>query len=38
MLFKLRWPDGFICPKCGHASYYGDVLFGSLTSIRFGKG
>jgi transposase-like protein/predicted RNA-binding Zn-ribbon protein involved in translation (DUF1610 family) len=21
-LFKLRWPDGFICPKCGHTSYY----------------
>jgi transposase-like protein/predicted RNA-binding Zn-ribbon protein involved in translation (DUF1610 family) len=21
-LFKLRWPDGFMCPKCGHTSYY----------------
>jgi ribosomal protein L37AE/L43A len=21
-LFKLRWPDGFICPKCAHTSYY----------------
>jgi transposase-like protein/ribosomal protein L37AE/L43A len=21
-LFKLRWPEGFICPKCGHTGYY----------------
>jgi transposase-like protein len=21
-LFKLRWSDGFICPQCGHTSYY----------------
>jgi transposase-like protein len=21
-LFKLRWPDGFICPVCGHSQYY----------------
>ena len=21
-LFKLRWPDGFICPKCGHNQYW----------------
>lgn len=21
-LFKLRWPDGFCCPVCGHAQYY----------------
>jgi ribosomal protein L37AE/L43A len=21
-LFKLRWPTGFVCPKCGHTSYY----------------
>jgi transposase-like protein/ribosomal protein L37AE/L43A len=22
LLFKFRWPDGFICPKCGHVSFY----------------
>jgi transposase-like protein len=21
-LFKIRWADGFICPKCGHDKYY----------------
>jgi transposase-like protein len=21
-LFKMRWPEGFICPKCGHKEYY----------------
>jgi len=21
-LVKIRWPDGFICPKCGHNKYY----------------
>lgn len=21
-LFKLKWPDGFICPKCGNDKYY----------------
>lgn len=21
-LFHLRWPDGFICPKCGNKAYY----------------
>jgi len=21
-LFKQRWPEGFICPKCGHKEYY----------------
>lgn len=21
-LFKKRWPEGFICPKCGHREYY----------------
>jgi len=21
-LFKLRWPEGFVCPKCGHKEYY----------------
>jgi len=21
-LFKIRWKDGFICPKCGHDKYY----------------
>ena len=20
-LFRLRWPDGFICPRCGHRKY-----------------
>ena len=21
-LFKIRWPDGFVCPRCGHKEYY----------------
>jgi transposase-like protein len=21
-LFQIRWPNGFICPKCGHNEYY----------------
>jgi len=21
-LFKLRWPEGFVCPKCTHTDYY----------------
>jgi len=21
-LFKLRWPQGFACPSCGHREYY----------------
>lgn len=21
-LFKIRWPNGFRCPKCGHETYY----------------
>jgi transposase-like protein len=21
-LFKIRWPDGFVCPKCGHTKCY----------------
>jgi transposase-like protein len=21
-LFKLRWPDGYKCPRCGHEKYY----------------
>ena len=21
-LFQLRWPEGFICPKCAHKDYY----------------
>jgi transposase-like protein len=21
-LFKMRWPDGFTCPRCGHNHYY----------------
>ena len=21
-LFKLRFPDGFVCPKCGHKKYF----------------
>ena len=21
-LFKIRWPDGFRCPRCGHGQYY----------------
>jgi hypothetical protein len=22
ILFKLRWPDGFVCPVCGHREFY----------------
>jgi transposase-like protein len=22
LLFKYRWPNGFICPKCGHKHFY----------------
>jgi predicted RNA-binding Zn-ribbon protein involved in translation (DUF1610 family) len=22
MLFKLRWPEGFICPKCGNGHFF----------------
>jgi predicted RNA-binding Zn-ribbon protein involved in translation (DUF1610 family) len=22
LLFKLRWPDGFICPKCGNTGFF----------------
>ena len=21
-LFKLRWPEGFVCPKCANTDYY----------------
>ena len=21
-LIQSRWPDGFVCPKCGHNDYY----------------
>jgi transposase-like protein len=21
-LFKMKWPQGFVCPKCGHQSYW----------------
>lgn len=21
-LFKLKWPNGFICKKCGHGKYW----------------
>ena len=21
-LFEIRWPNGFICPKCGNSGYY----------------
>ena len=21
-LFKMKWPEGFVCPKCGHQSYW----------------
>jgi transposase-like protein/predicted RNA-binding Zn-ribbon protein involved in translation (DUF1610 family) len=21
-LFRLKWPQGFVCPKCGHKEYY----------------
>jgi len=21
-IFKYRWPEGFVCPKCGHNQYY----------------
>jgi predicted RNA-binding Zn-ribbon protein involved in translation (DUF1610 family) len=22
VLYKLRWPDGFVCPKCGNEAFY----------------
>lgn len=21
-LFSFRWPDGFVCPKCGHSEFF----------------
>ncbi len=21
-LFQLRWPEGFVCPACGHTEYW----------------
>lgn len=24
-LFQLRWPEGFICPKCGHTEYWKSI-------------
>jgi transposase-like protein len=21
-LFTIRWPNGFVCPKCGHTEYF----------------
>ena len=21
-LFKFKWPEGFVCPSCGHSAYY----------------
>ncbi|QYZ66742.1 MAG: hypothetical protein HPY30_12560 [Gammaproteobacteria bacterium (ex Lamellibrachia satsuma)] len=21
--FRWRWPDGFVCPECGHVGYCG---------------
>jgi len=29
--FKMRWPDGFKCPKCGTETYY--VI--SINSIKY---
>jgi transposase-like protein len=31
--FKLRWPHGFRCPKCGHEEYY-PLREGSLYECR----
>ncbi|MBW2148690.1 MAG: transposase [Deltaproteobacteria bacterium] len=28
-LFELRWPQGFVCPSCGHHDYY----FGSKRKL-----
>ena len=32
-LFKLRWPDGFRCPRCGESNYWttkgGDIDAGA---------
>jgi hypothetical protein len=42
-LFSIRWPDGFVCPKCGHTRMWpvGDLLYecqkcGHQTSVTAG--
>jgi len=42
-LYRLRWPDGFVCPKCGNDSAWkiGDILYecpkcGRQTSVTAG--
>jgi hypothetical protein len=42
-LYRLRWPDGFVCPKCAHEKAWkiGDVLYvcgkcGYQTSVIAG--
>lgn len=34
-LVNWRWPDGFVCPECGHAKGYTEVktrgCFGAVT-------
>jgi transposase-like protein len=31
--FKMRWPDGFVCPKCGH-NEYGTIRFRNLYQCK----
>lgn len=33
-LFKWRWPQGFVCPQCGHAQGYGEVKTRGLLQCR----
>ena len=35
-LFSFRWPNGFVCPKCGAAEFY-DLPKRSLEDTRHGS-
>jgi transposase-like protein len=43
-LFEIRWPGGFICPRCGHTEYYNHTsrhlyqckAFGYQASVTAG--